>query len=66
MNSKESQSVEGYPIDEKETWESSCEANLKPAINGLLWTYLPPATKLIDAENFACEIFERIRDMWED
>ena len=32
MNSKESQSVEGYPIDGKETWEFSCEANLKPAI----------------------------------
>ncbi len=49
----------------EETWESACAEHLKLEINNLLWTYLPPDMTLGNAESFACEIFERIRDEWE-
>ena len=51
--------------DNTETFDSFCAEYLKPAINNLLWTHLPPSTTLEQAESFACDIFEKIRDMWE-
>jgi hypothetical protein len=52
-------------IEEKETWENTCNEYLKREINDLLWRFLPPSTRLITAEKFACSIYESIRNRWE-
>jgi len=47
--------------EEKETFPDWA----KERINEMLWQILPPSTTLLDAENLAIEIHDKIRSLWE-
>lgn len=38
--------------------------DLKKAINNFLWSYLPGNTTLQEADGIACDLFDRLREMW--
>lgn len=40
-------------------------SNLKPEIKAFLFSNLPPKTTLAEFEDFAVELYDKIRDLWE-
>ena len=70
MNNPSKEELEVFEKEqEKREFLSQKESileTLKPELNNFLWMRLPPNMTLDEAEDFACAIFEKIRDMWEE
>lgn len=58
-------SLYGTEQDDIEAERQSVMENLKPEINAFLWSRLPPWITLGKAEKEACDLFDKIRDLWE-